>query len=142
MTLVLDASVIVKWLMGDPDREPDTEKATALIQAVVDGRFGIIQPIHWLVEVAAVLVRLSPETAVEDVETLSAMQFPTADEPNVMRRAAALSIETRHHLFDTLYHAVALEHEDATLITADDQYRVKGNQYGKIASLHDWAISE
>jgi hypothetical protein len=28
-------------------------------------------------------------------------------------------------LFDTLYHAVALEHEDALLVTADERYYEK-----------------
>jgi predicted nucleic acid-binding protein len=53
---------------------------------------------------------------------LSAFEFPTTDDPNVMRRATSLAIETNHHLFDTLYHAVALEHEDALLVTADERY--------------------
>jgi predicted nucleic acid-binding protein len=59
---------------------------------------------------------------------LAALEFPTTDDPNVIRRATRLAIETNHHLFDTLYHAVALEHEDAVLVTADDRY------YGKAAS--------
>jgi hypothetical protein len=38
--------------------------------------------------------------------------------PTIIRRAISLAIETKHHLFDTPYHAVALEHEDALLVTA------------------------
>jgi predicted nucleic acid-binding protein len=69
------------------------------------------------------------------------MQFPTGDQPNVIRRATALAIETEHHLFDTLYHAVALEHEDATFITADDRYLEKSGRYGRIVALRDWTIA-
>jgi hypothetical protein len=36
--VVLDASVILKWLLEDPAREPDTEKAFALVESVVSGR--------------------------------------------------------------------------------------------------------
>jgi len=138
MTIVLDASVILKWLLEDPTKEPDTEKALALMEAVVHGKLEILQPVHWLIEVAAVAARLTPRTAVQDVGMLSAMQFPTSDDPAVLLRATALAIETDHHLFDTLYHAVALEHDDAVLVTADDRYRRKAERYGMIVALADW----
>jgi len=124
VTVVVDASVILRWLLEDPAKEPDTEKALALIDAVIHGKLEILQPVHWLIEVAAVATRLTPQTACADVELLSAMQFPTSDDPNVLLRATALAIETVHHLFDTLYHAVALEHDGAVLVTADDQCRL------------------
>ncbi len=138
MIVVLDASVILKWLFEDPAREPDTEQALAVIESVVRGRLEILQPVHWLAEVAAVTARLTPNTAIRDVEMLAALQFPTTDDPNVMRQATHLAIETGHHLFDTLYHAVALEHADALLVTADDRYYSKAKRYGTIAALHDW----
>ncbi len=138
MIVVLDASVVLKWLLEDPAREPDTEKAFAVVESVVRGRLEILQPVHWLAEVAAVAARLAPQTAVSDVEMLSALEFPTTDDPNVIRRATSLAIETNHHLFDALYHAVALEHEDALLVTADDRYYRKAERYGMIAALRDW----
>jgi predicted nucleic acid-binding protein len=138
VTLVLDASVFLKWLLEDPAREPDTDKAFAVIQSVVQGDLEILQPTHWLIEVASVAARLTPRTAIRDVEMLAAMQLPSSDDPTVMRRATVLAIETDAHLFDTLYHAVALEHEDALLVTADDRYRRKAAHYGKVASLRDW----
>jgi len=107
MTVVLDASVILKWLLRDLACEPGTEKATALVQAVVRG------------EVAAVLARLTPTTAIDDAAMLTALEFPTLNEPLVMIRATTLAIDTGTHLFDTLYHAVALAHAEATLVTAD-----------------------
>jgi predicted nucleic acid-binding protein len=141
VTWVLDASVILRWLLADPEREPDTAKATALLESVFIGKETLLQPIHWLPEVAAVLARLSPQTAQDDVDMLSAMELPTSNEPQVLRRAAALAIDTGQHLFDTLYHAVALEHPDATLITADDRYRLKAMNYGKIIALGDWVLT-
>jgi predicted nucleic acid-binding protein len=136
--VVLDASVILKWLLEDPATEPDTAKALALIGTVIAGNLEILQPAHWLIEVAAVAGRLSPQTAVEDVGLLSAMELPTSDEPNILLRATALAIQSGQHLFDTLYHAVALEHEGAVLVTADDRYRRKAQRYGKVAALKDW----
>lgn len=138
MIVVLDASVVLKWLLEDPAREPDTQKALAVVESVVLGRLEVLQPVHWLAEVAAVAARLTPRTAVDDVEMLSALEFPTTDDPTVIRRATTLAIETNHHLFDALYHAVALEHEDALLITADERYFGKAKRYGRIAALRDW----
>ena len=51
---------------------------------------------------------------------------------------ATVAIETNHHLIDALYHTVALEHEDAVLLTADDRYYGKAERYGAIAALRDW----
>jgi predicted nucleic acid-binding protein len=135
---VIDASVVLKWLLEDPAREPDTKKALGIIESVVRGRLEVLQPVHWLAEVAAVAARLTPRTAVRDVAMLAALELPTTDDPSVIRRATRLAIETNHHLFDTLYHAVALEHEDALLVTADDRYYRKAERYGMITALRDW----
>ena len=51
---------------------------------------------------------------------------------------ATVAIETNHHLIDALYHTVALEHEDAVLLTADDRYYGKAERYGAITALRDW----
>lgn len=138
MIVVIDASVVLKWLLEDPVREPDTEKALTLIESVVSGKLEVLQPVHWLADVAAVAARLAPRTAVRDVEMLAALEFPTTDDPNVIRRATHLAIETNNHPFDTLYHAVALEHEDAVLLTADDRYYGKARRYGAITALRGW----
>ncbi|MDE3010334.1 MAG: type II toxin-antitoxin system VapC family toxin [Pseudomonadota bacterium] len=137
MIVVLDASVVLKWLLADPVREPDTDKAVAVMQSVVQGKIRILQPLHWLVEAAAVMARLSPRNALQDVGMLSAMQLPVCDEPAVLQRAIALGIETGQHLFDTLYHAVALENEGALLVTADARYCEKAGHHGGILPLRD-----
>ena len=54
------------------------------------------------------------------------------------KRAAHLSVQLKHHLFDTLYHAVALEN-DATLVTADDAYFAKAYRLGNIKLLTSFA---
>mgnify|MGYP003381367025 FL=1 len=140
MIIVLDASVILKWLIEDPLRELDTDKASILMESIVEGELEVLQPVHWLAEVAAVAARLTPSTAVQDVELIAALELPATDDPHVIARATSMAIETKHHLFDTLYHAVALEHEDAVLVTADDRYYAKAERYGKIALLHDWKV--
>lgn len=138
MTVVVDASVVVKWLLNDPGRESETEQATRLMGWVIEGHESIIQPVHWLLEVGAVLSRLSPESAEEDVAMLQALELTVDDAPEILVRACRLSIDLQQHLFDTLYHSVALETADATLITADERYLERGKKLGRVASLADW----
>lgn len=134
--LVLDASVVLKWFFVDPQREPDLDKALLLLRMFSEGEIRIIQPVHWLAEVAAVLSRLSPLTAGDDITDLDLMGFDVTDHPDAYTTASRLAIDIRHHLFDTLYHAVALE-EDALLVTADEHYYRKAKKFGSIVRLAD-----
>ncbi len=139
MTLVVDASVVVKWLLADPDREDDTNQAERLMAFVLGGGEAILQPAHWLIEVSAVLARMSPVTAVDDVERLQALELPIADGAAVLARACRLAIDLEQHLFDTLYHAVALEIPSAMLVTADEKYLAASARLGSIMPLAEWA---
>ena len=140
MRLVLDASVVVKWLMNDPQRERDTQRATAVMEGVGSGAYELVQPPHWLAEVAAVLCRLSPQTAADDLASLHLMECPIEDGEAVYRRACRLTAELQHHLFDTLYHAVALE-RDALLLTADAAYGRKAAALGHLCLLADFELT-
>lgn len=138
MILVVDASVIIKWLLQDSAREADTKQATDLIEAIVSGQSEVLQPFHWLAEVAAVACRVSPATAERDVQRIQAMNFPATDHPAVLSRACRIATESHVHAFDSLYHAVALETPDALLVTADNAYYLAARPHGAILPLGDW----
>jgi predicted nucleic acid-binding protein len=138
VTLVIDASVIVKWLLRDPARETATAQATELMAAVMGAQVQVLQPFHWLAEVAAVLSRLSPATAVDDILLVQALGLPTTDDPPVLQGACRLAVRYRVHVFDTLYHAVALEIQDGVLITADATYHRVTRATGRIRLLENW----
>jgi predicted nucleic acid-binding protein len=138
VTVVIDASVVIKWLLQDPEREAGTDKATQLMEMVIKGEEPVLQPTHWLIEVGAVLARESPATAADDVSMLNALELPTTDEPQVLRRGVELGIELKQHLFDTFYHAIALENQDGVLITADQRYLRAARTKGQIIDLMDW----
>lgn len=138
MRCVLDASVIVKWLLRDADREPQTEAAVSLMDAVAGGDVEVRQPPHWLAEVVAVMARLSTATLDSDVRDLHALEFEVVDRLSVYQRAGRLAVELNQHVFDTLYHAVALESVGCTLITADKRYLSKARGLERIASLERW----
>ena len=49
--------------------------------------------------------------------------------------------QLKHHLFDTLYHALAFTIPGAVLVTADRRYFDKARHLGQIAWLPDFAIA-
>lgn len=136
--LVLDASVILKWLIGDADREPHTDRADEIFRGVQRNTIEVVQPPHWLAETAGVLARVSPATVEEDLADLHDLELEIAGSERVYLTAVRLAIELDHHLFDTLYHAVALELPDATLVTSDDRYLRKARRVGRIGHLSAW----
>ncbi len=141
MRLVVDASVVVKWLFANPEREEHTELATTLMSSVVRQKVPAVQPVHWLAEVGAVLARSAPDKAEQDIVLLSALGLAVQDGPEILQRACRLAIDLNHHLFDTLYHAVALETE-SVLVTADEHYLSKTRDIGRIMRLAEWSPAE
>ena len=139
MRLVVDASVALKWfLRGLPD-ELHVAEAEAVLSVIGRGRTELFAPGHWIAEVIAVLSRTKPGAVDDALIFLDDMRPIIVAGIPVVKRAAELSIALNHHLFDTLYHAVALE-EQATLVTADEVYLAKARGLGGIVSLADFSV--
>jgi len=137
--LVVDASVALKWVLGSDRPEANREQAAALLQAIADARVSAIQPVHWIAEVMAVVARMDPPRIDPTLAFLDAVPFKTADSPVLYQSAARLSADRSQHLFDTLYHAVAIEH-DAMLVTADERYYAAARNLGHIVHIRDLAL--
>lgn len=138
MTLVIDASVAMKWFLGSRPDEPNVDAALDIFNGYISGRYALLQPPHFKTEVCAVITRESPATMVDTLRDLTDLALPMRDDLAIYARAMQLSHDLSHHLFDTLYHAVALETADAELITADDTYFRKAKGLGRIRLLADW----
>lgn len=137
---VIDASVVVKWIFPDQPDEIQAKKALNLLEGIRASAVEVIQPPHWLAETAAVATRLDAAIAAEVIPLLYAMELPIAGDLEIYRRAMSIAAELEHHLFDTLYHAVALE-RPATLVTADERYYRKARRLGRIVRLSEVAAS-
>lgn len=136
---VIDASVATKWFLQDAPDEPDTGKSLYLLELAIAGEAHFVQPPHWISEVAAVLVRRIPDTAADNIADMLLFDFfAMIAGPRIYRRAIGLAQELDHHLFDTLYHAVALE-QKAVMVTADARYYAKAAKLGGIQLLQDIA---
>ena len=102
------------------------------------GTLDFYQPPHFLAEVAAVVSRLKPDRAQQYIDNLAQLNISWAAPTAAYTRAIELARQRDHHLFDTLYHAVALSVPGAVLVTADRSYFAKAQHLGKIAWLADF----
>ncbi|MGO9172989.1 MAG: type II toxin-antitoxin system VapC family toxin [Rhodomicrobium sp.] len=134
MTLVIDASVALKWVLADKPAEQDTDKAAVLLSRIARDNVSLLQPEHWRVEMLSVVARLAPERVTQTLRLIESLnvEIPVLD--RIYLRASLLSGRFKHHFFDTLYHAIALEN-GAMLITADEGYFAKARGQGHIALL-------
>ena len=139
ITLVIDASVAVKWFVRDANEENDVTPAVDILAGIGKNSIELIQPPHWVAEVAAVLTRLQPDLTDDAIDLLDVMEIPVKAESSVYKLASHLATKLNHHLFDTLYHALALQ-ENATLITADYRYFRKSINHGSICMLANFEL--
>ena len=140
MRVVVDASVALKWFIGTNDDEPLAERAMHVLRGIDGDHLQLIQPPHFFAEVAAILARVAPSRVRENLRDLWRIKWQVEDSPSIYLLGAELSIELQHHLFDTLYHAIAIHTAASTLITADDRYYSKAQGLGRIQRLADFSM--
>jgi hypothetical protein len=138
--LVADAIVALKWFPLERPDEGDTGPALALLRGVASGLVQLVQPPHFVAEVAAALARESTRTAQRDLGRLMALPVRTVGAPEHYALAMDLSARHKQHLFHTLYHAPALSVPGATLVTADARYEAKVRGEGRITLLRSLTL--
>jgi predicted nucleic acid-binding protein len=138
---VVDASVAVKWFLRFKPDEDHADLALKILEQAVYGSLQLVEPPHFIAEVAAVLARLRPDDAAADLLDLMNIERGTVDTPEMYATALELAVRHQHHLFDTLYHAAALHTPGSTLITADQRYYDKAKAIGHITLLGNWAAA-
>ncbi len=136
--VVVDASVAIKWFVFESPDEGDTDAALDLLRAYRDDRVEFYQPPIWRAEVLAVLSRIVPDKVEQHTWKMLAFDYGEASGSALYLKAVQLSIQLDHHLFDTIYHASALIHPSATLITSDEKYLNKAESLGRVLSLKRW----
>jgi predicted nucleic acid-binding protein len=137
MIVVVDASVSIKWFFPASAEEQDTDQAVSVLRQVQSGQVTLVQPAHWLPEVVAVITRIRPKISEQAIDYLSAMEIKVQQDADILKTAARLSQQFSHHLFDTLYHALAIQ-LNAVFVTVDELYYRKAETTGCIKLLSDW----
>lgn len=138
MILTLDASVALKWFLQLRDNEADAGRALSILAGVYDAKIQLVEPPHFISEVAAVLAREKPDEAHDDLLDLLSIERRTVETPDIHATALDISIRYGQHLFDALYHAVALHTPGAVLVTADRRYYTQARAEGQIILLANW----
>jgi predicted nucleic acid-binding protein len=124
MTVVVDASIAVKWLLEEP--------GSAAAAALLDGTRKLIAPDLLRIETAAAITRRArmKQLSADDARRICSDWLQTIDQGTVlllpaadhMVRAVELAIQINHPLQDCLYLAVACAF-DAPLVTSDPTFR-------------------
>lgn len=135
---VVDASVILKWVVGD-EHETDHDKARNLLLAWMHGSIELAAPTLWVYEVGNFLGRRFPEDAGEKMDLLINLGI-RSKEP--AREMYALCFgwmkEYGVTFYDASYLAVALEMQ-ASLVTADEKFVNKMGNPEQMRLLKDIA---
>jgi predicted nucleic acid-binding protein len=122
MTLLVDASVAVKWLVDEPER--------FAARSLLDRNEQLHAPDFVFVETANVLWKkvrrreLTPEQALKGVDSLPLLFETIIPSSMLVSRALRIAIEMAHPVYDCLYLACS-EHFDADLVTADARFAAK-----------------
>ena len=117
MSLVIDASVALKWVLN----EAGTEAADALLDEE------LIAPALWLIEAANALWRrarhgeITSEEAAERLTELYNAPVTTTPIEDDLLAAADLAAALDHPVYDCLYLALAIR-EDTFVVTADSRF--------------------
>ena len=117
-TLVVDASVAIKWFLPEPDAEP----AVALLRA---GHRLIAPDLLWI-EVASVLWKvarrgsLTAEEAERMISDAAAFPVEIIDSGMLLTEALRIATATDRTVYDSLYVALAVR-QDAVMVTADER---------------------
>ena len=118
---VPDASVILKWVLGD-EQEPDQDIAVDLLNAWVKNEVDLSAPDIWRYEVGNFMCREMPEVAMEKMDLLLNLRIRSVNFTlNMFSRCFEWMKNYSITFYDASYLAVAYETK-STLITADEKF--------------------
>ena len=121
---VVDASVILKWVLGD-EQEADQSSAMKLLNAWGEGRCELAAPSLWIYETGNILGRLLNEDAQEKMELLMGLGIQNAEcTPAMSTMIFSWMREKKVTFYDAAYLAAA-HNLNAVLVTADQSFARK-----------------
>ncbi|MGO9016787.1 MAG: type II toxin-antitoxin system VapC family toxin [Syntrophobacteraceae bacterium] len=133
---VVDASVILKWVLGD-ERESDQDKALALLNTWVEGRSELLAPCLWEYEVGNFLGRLFPGEASAKMNLLVSLKLSSIPlTEKMLRLCFDWMSQNGVTFYDACYLALA-EETMCILVTADAKFAEKMGHPKSVCLLED-----
>jgi predicted nucleic acid-binding protein len=118
---IVDASVILKWVLGD-EKEPDYVKAIALLTLWVEGGAELRSPSLWKYEVGNFLGRNLPEEAGDKMNLLLNLNIGDLElNKGIYMQCFSWMKKNKVSFYDACYLAAAFA-VNGTLITADQKF--------------------
>ena len=131
---MVDASVILKWVLGN-ETESDHAKAMALLEIWTEGDIEVSAPILWQYEVGNFLGRSLQDEAKDKMNLLLNLNIKNVAPTNNMINQCFLWMRQKKVTFyDASYLAAAFEVQ-GTLITADEKFARKMAKTNRICLL-------
>ena len=139
--LVIDASVLAKWLLP----EPNSAEARSLVRTASLGGVRLSAPAHLLAELTNILWKhafllrtITPDEARESVSALETVPISIQSLDALIPEALDLALAHGHSVDDCLYVALALR-EESDLVTADRALAAAfGPSTGRVVLLADF----
>jgi predicted nucleic acid-binding protein len=126
--IVVDASVVLKWILPEPDRE----EAVLLLDEYESGKINLIAPPVIVLEVASDLSKRCRRKLITGRQAEQTFQNFEIRQPvlidNGVQSGLSLSIQHQLSLWDCLYLALAIDRR-ADLVTADRRFRAAANRH-------------
>jgi predicted nucleic acid-binding protein len=131
---VVDASVILKWVLGD-EKEPDHEKAVDLLRFWTEGGAELMAPSLWKYEVGNFLGRNLQQNARDKMNLLINLNIGNVELSKTMyEQCSSWMDKNKVTFYDACYLAAAFEVQ-GILITADQNFVSKMGKTKKICLL-------
>lgn len=143
-SVVVDASVAVKWFFTEEDGEPYTSEAHLFLAGIAFGKLRAIVPILFFSECANVLWKVCAlrgypqEAAVEALRDLLSLDVEVLNDMEFVERALSIALQCNRPVYDCLYLAMA-NLKAVDLITADEKfYNSLKNSFSNIKWIGDY----
>lgn len=138
MTVIPDASVILKWVLPQ-NISPFQDQALAIRDAALTDKISLIVPPLWRYEVGNTLTRLVPDNALQLMvlcESVGLVEVKPDD--TWLEIAVDFVRQSKVSFYDAAYHALAVA-QSAVFVTADEKHVRKLKHSAHVCLLKDWS---
>ena len=131
----------LKWVLPSRFEESHSREALDILDCIQMATAGRdFSHLTGLPRVAAVLATARSGAVRRSRYLLYSFELPAMVDLAVYRRAVQIAASLCEHVFDTLYHAVAIQQSNTVLVTADERTIVRPPGLGKVVRLQEFEL--